>query len=129
MPKFKLTKDKGLIICFAKITGKGKPVFLRMALDTGCSKTIIPTEVAISIGVNPAYSHRTTEITTGSGTVVCPIVTIPKFSCLGYTLKKFEIVCHDLPTESPVEGLLGLNFLQSAKIILDFPKNVIEVIK
>jgi len=129
MPKFKLTTEKGLIICHAKIQGKGKPVLLKMSLDTGATRTIIPPEVVLSIGANLSRFDKTTEVTTGSGNVICPLVTIPKFSCLGFTLKKFSVACHDLPPQSPVEGLLGLNFLKHAKLIFDFPKNMLEVIK
>ena len=128
MEKFELTSQKGLIICFASISGKGKPVILRMALDTGATKTIIPLEAAMSIGINPAKSNRTTEVTTGSGIVVCPLVFISKFSCFGITRRKFEVVCHSLPFEGPVDGLLGLNFFKDTKLILDFIKNKIEVI-
>jgi len=56
-------------------------------------------------------------------------VSIPKFSCLGTTLKRFSVVCHNLPPESPVEGLIGLGFLKSAKAILDFSKNTIRTAK
>ncbi len=130
MARFELTSEKGLIICYARLTGKGEPVLLKMALDTGATTTIIPPEAALGIGINPAHSAKTIEITTGSGTVICPIVTIPKFACLGFTSKIFDVVCHALPPESPVEGLLGLNFLKkTGKVILDFKHYVIEVIE
>ena len=98
-----------------------------MALDTGTTLTVIPPEAAMNIGVNPTRSRQTTEMMTGSGIIICPIVRIPKFSCLGLTLRKFEVVCHDLPAKSPVEGLLGLNFLKNAKVLLDFRKHTVEV--
>ena len=129
MSKFKLTSEKGLIICYAKISGKGKPILLKMALDTGTTKTIIPPMAALGIGINPIHSQEITEIITGSGTEICPIVSIPKFSCLGFTVKKLDIACHALPNESPVEGLLGLDFLKVAKLTLDFPNKIIEFTK
>ncbi len=127
MAKFKFDPKKGLIICNVKISGKGKPLFLKMALDTGATKTIIPFEAAQSVGINPIHSTRSTDITTGSGTVICPVVTIPEFTCFGLTHKKLDVVCHNLPPESPVEGLLGLNFFKDARITIDFPRNTIDV--
>lgn len=127
MARFKLTSEKGLLLCFAQIYGKGKPILLKLAVDTGATKTIIPPEAVLSIGVNPARSQNTTEITTGTGTVICPVAIIPQFSCFGVTLKKLPVVCHHLPPESPVEGLLGLDFLKAAKVVLDFARNVIEI--
>src|SRR3989338_6409560 len=129
MPKFKIAPQTGLIICHVRISGRGKPVFLKMALDTGSTKTIIPPEAATAIGANPAYSRKTTEITTGSGTVICPIIRIAKFSCLGFTRRKMDVVCHNLPAESPVEGLLGLDFFKNYRIILDLRRNILEVTK
>lgn len=46
---------------------------------------------------------------------------------LGVEIKNMDIVCHDLPPQSPVEGLLGLNFLKKAKVIIDFSKNTIDL--
>lgn len=127
MARFKLTSEKGLLLCRVQIWGKGEPLLLKLAIDTGATRTIIPPEAALSIGINPARSKKTTEITTGSGTVICPVVIISKFSCFGVTLKKLSVVCHNLPPESPVEGLLGLDFLRAAKIILNFAQEVIEI--
>jgi hypothetical protein len=67
------------------------------------------------------------EVTTGSGTVICATVVIPRFSCLGASVRKFTVICHDLPSRSPVEGLLGLDFLKAAKVILDFDQNIIKI--
>ncbi|MBA7511632.1 hypothetical protein ES705_03628 [subsurface metagenome] len=44
-------------------------------------------------------------------------------------VKNMDVVCHNLPPESAVEGLLGLNFLKSAEAIIDFSKNIIETPK
>jgi len=129
MAKFNLASEKGLLICHAKILGKGKPVLMKMALDTGTTITIVPYEAVLSIGLNPADSDRTIEVTTGSGSVTRPIVTIPKFTCFGFTLKDLDVICHNLPSESPVEGLLCLNFLKTFKLILDFPKNTIQIVR
>ena len=127
MTRFNLTSEKGLLLCSAQISGKGKPVLLKLAIDTGATRTLIPFEAALSIGINPAHSQKSIEVTTGSGTVICPIVTVRKFSCLGVMLKKLPVVCHHLPPESPVEGLLGLDFLKAAKVVLDFARNIIEI--
>lgn len=98
---------------------------LKLALDTGATYTMIPVEAAIAVGCNPLKPHRKIEITTGSGVEYVSTVLVPKFKAFGVELKKMEVVCHNLPTPSPVEGLLGLNFLTRAKLIIDFSKNSI----
>ena len=98
MPQpFKNLLKNSVISLYVQLTGPRTFRIIKMALDTGASYTIIPLETAIAIGYNPALSKKHIEITTASGVVIVP--------------KNFEVICHDLPFQSPVKGLLGLNFL------------------
>ncbi|MBW1717302.1 MAG: hypothetical protein JRJ77_16020 [Deltaproteobacteria bacterium] len=38
-----------------------------------------------------------------------------------------EVLCHDLPSEAKVDGLLGLNFLRNFNIAIMFKEDVIEI--
>lgn len=127
MPEFKFDSKQSIIICHAEIVGPKIELSLKMALDTGATYTMIPIEAAVAIGCDPLRSRRKIEITTGSSIEYVPITTIPKFRAFGIELKNMEVICHNLPTQSPVEGLLGLNFLKRAKIIIDFSKNIISI--
>lgn len=98
-----------------------------MALDTGATYTIIPVESAIAIGCDPIKSHKRIEITTGSGVEYVPIVCVPRFKSLGFEVKNLDVVCHDLPTKSPIDGLLGLNFLTQFNVYLKFLEHTLEV--
>jgi predicted aspartyl protease len=130
MPKFFLDHSKGILFCRASVRDKGLPVYLKLAIDTGASYTMISNEAILSIGPNPSlHALRKIEVTTGSGIIFVPVIKIPRFRALGYEIKNLEVICHTLPPESSVEGLLGLNFLRAFKITFDFPKNTIEVIK
>lgn len=129
MSKFRLNTTEGIILCKAKVTNAKQSIFIKLAIDTGASYTMISIETALAIGINPSSSKRHIEITTANGVIFAPIIKIPSFECFGIELKNMETVCHNLPPESPVEGLLGLNFLKTAKVVLDFSRNLIEVIK
>ncbi len=98
-----------------------------MAVDTGATYTMIPIEAAIAIGCYPLSSQRKIEITTGSSIEYVPLIFVPKFRVFGIEIKNMEVVCHNLPPQSPVEGLLGLNFLKEAKVVIDFSQNIISV--
>jgi aspartyl protease family protein len=127
MPEFKLDPEQSIIICHAEIVGPRAELSLKMVLDTGATYTMIPIEAALSVGCNPLRSRRKIEITTGSGIEYVPLITVSKFKALGVEIKNMEVVCHNLPTQSPVEGLLGLNFLKKSKAIIDFSKNAIRL--
>lgn len=49
---------------------------LRLALDAGCSRTIIPFETAEAIGCDPGGSSHRTRIITGSGIEIVPVITL-----------------------------------------------------
>ena len=105
-----LLKD-GLLSFYVQIKGPKTFRIIKMAMDTGASYTIIPIETAIAIGYDPALSKKHIEITTASGVVITTIIKVESVTCLGQEVKNLEIICHDLPAQSPVKGLLGLNFL------------------
>ena len=126
MNKFKLNTASGILLCKVKISNKGQFMFIKLAIDTGASITMISIESALAIGIDPSKSERRIEITTVNGTILVPTVTIPSFTCLGIEVKNMDVICHNLPPESAVEGLLGLNFLKSAKVVMDFSKDTIE---
>jgi len=112
MPRpFKNLVKDGVISLYVQITGPRTYRIIKMALDTGASYTIIPLETAIAIGYNPVLSRKRIEITTASGVVIVPVIKIKSITCLGKEIKNIEVICHDLPSQSPVKGLLGLNFL------------------
>lgn len=129
MSKFGLDTTQGIILCKAKLANNKQCIIAKLAVDTGASFTMISIESALAIGIDPSKSMRHVEITTVNGVVFVPVIKIPSFMCFGIEFKNIEAVCHNLPPESCVEGLLGLNFLKRAKVILDFSKNIIEVIK
>ena len=129
MLKFKFDSKQSIIICHAEIASQKVELSLKMALDTGATYTMIPIEAAIAIGRNPLRSQCKIEITTGSSVEYVPVIIVPKFRAFGVEIKNMEVICHNLPHQSPVEGLLGLNFLKSAKAIIDFSKNIIETPK
>lgn len=129
MSKFRLDTTHGIILCKVKLANNKRYIIAKLAVDTGASFTMISIETALAIAIDPSKSTRHIEITTANGVVFAPIIKVQSFKCFGIEVKNMDVVCHNLPPESPVEGLLGLNFLKTAKVILDFPKNIIEIIK
>jgi len=46
---------------------------------------------------------------------------------LGKKVENCEILVHDLPETSRVDGLIWLNFLKHCKLLIDFPKGTLEL--
>lgn len=111
---------EGIISLYAKITGPKTNRTIKLALDTGASFTMIPIEIARDIGYDSALAKRRIEISTANGLIFVPVITVVKISFMGLTLKNIDVICHDLPSESPVEGLLGLNFLIHLPAFIEF---------
>lgn len=88
---------------------------------------MISTDALLEIGLDPTKAKKNVEVTTGSGVIVTPIITVPLFCSIGQEVKKLEIVCHTLPSEGVVDGLLGLNFLKNFDVYLMFRKGKMEI--
>ena len=117
-------KDQA-IICRAEVFGKNHSLTLKMIVDTGSTYTIVPKNVLSVLG--KFRIDRIVEITTGSGIERVQLITVPTFKALGFAVHHFPLIIHDLPPRSPIEGLLGLNFLKKAKVIIDFQRNRITL--
>ena len=98
------------LIVHAQLSG-AKSVVLRLLIDTGATCTMIPLKAAMATGCDPSLSTRRLPVITASAVEYPAIVTIPRLNCLGQRFVNVDVVCHDLPPQSAVDGLLGLNVL------------------
>jgi hypothetical protein len=124
---FPLDPSKPVIPVYVLLKGPRGQQFIRMALDTGATYTIAPVGAIRAIGYDPATSHDRIEFI-AAGSLECkPMVTVDAAQALGVRIPRLRVVCHDLPPQSPVRGLLGLNFLTQMSLHLDFPHHVLRV--
>ena len=101
--------------------------YLNMALDTGASTTVIPWQAAERLGLDPARSRRRVRFMTGSGMEIAPILTVPAMELLGVRVANVQVLCHDLPQRSLVDGLLGLSFLKHGCLSIDFHRGLLDL--
>ena len=97
---------------YAAVVGPKTWRSIKLVVDTGATFTMLPPDLLMDIGCNPTKSTQTIELSTANGVVVVPIVPVRALKCLGLTIKNVNVVAHHLPSESPVEGLLGLDILE-----------------
>jgi len=125
--EYPLLSEAGLLIVYARLTGPKGSRLIRLALDTGATTTMIPPHAALAIGVNPARALSFRETLTASGKELVPIVVIPQIRVFEQTFRRVTLACHELPSESPVDGLFGLDLLTRLKAMLDFRKSSIRI--
>jgi predicted aspartyl protease len=91
-----------------------------LALDTGAATTLVSWTVAVALGYDPAAGSDRLRIITGSGSEYCPRISVSRFDGLGKSVRDLQVVCRDLPPDSRVRGLLGLNFLRRFDLRINF---------
>ena len=130
MQRIRLQPVSNFILISIKAIGIDDNSFrdIEVALDTAATTTSIPIYVASALGYNVSKPKRIEEVVTGSGVEKAPIIEIKALTAIGQTIKNIEVMCHDLPPDAPVEGVLGLNFLMNFDLNISFSKGTIELI-
>ena len=127
MPEYPLVSEAGLLIVYVRVSGTKGRRLVRLALDTGATTTMIPPKAALAIGVNPAQSTSFRETLTASGKELIPLVVVPRLQVFENVFRRIAVACHELPTESPIDGLLGLDLLTRLKAVIDLRKLRIRI--
>ena len=87
-------------------------------------------QISFQLGYDPANPLLERQrIVTASGIEYAPRITVRSATAIGRKVTRLEVLCHDIPAESGVDGLLGLNFLRHFKLTLRPRKGVIELSK
>jgi predicted aspartyl protease len=84
----------------------------RMALDTGATVTMINQDILRAAGYDLDQIYDFISIVTGSRVESVKQLTIHSIRALDHVIENLPAICHDLPEESGLDGLLGLNFLR-----------------
>lgn len=127
MAKYKIDPEAPVIVLSVTMRGEEIEKKIEMALDTGATYTMIPWEVAEVLGYEPAVSKDRVSMVTASGVERAPLITLKSISVLGKDADNVQTVVHNLPEKSYVDGLLGLSFLKSFKLSLDFRNGILEL--
>ena len=126
----KFDASANIILVNVELTNfdESETILLPVVLDTGATFTIIPWDIAVDLGYDPASLERRQRIFTGSGVEFCPVVTLKKMTSLGMAVQDIDVLCHDLPEGSCVDGLLGLNFLMMFDFEIKYSQGTIQLI-
>ena len=97
------------------------------ALDTGASRTFISVRLAESLGLEHKHASKRARITTVSGIENPAILAVQSVEALGLRRENLEVLCHPLPAESMIDGLLGMDFFDGCRLTINFREHSITV--
>lgn len=129
MARIPFNTSLGLIILSLKVEGVNPDNFrnLLVALDTGASTTSIPTKIALDLGYDLSNPKEEEEIITGSGIEHMKRITVRELTAIGETVENIDVLCHDLPADAIIDGVLGLNFLAHFDVNISFSTGTLEL--
>jgi len=117
----------GLIIIPTRVSGPTRDTIVRLALDTGATGTAVSLDIMVLLGYDPAAAPDRRQVTTGSGIMFVPRLIVDKIAALGQERHQFPILCHTLPPTATVDGVLGLDFFRTRKLLIDFQLGVVTL--
>ena len=110
----------GLIVIPTRLWGPSGDVVVRLALDTGATKTLVNWDPITFVGYDPAAVGARVEVTTGSGVEFVPEISVQRVQALQQERLDFGVLCHTLPPSATVDGVLGLDFMRGQRLTVDF---------
>lgn len=117
---FSFDPEDGLVVVNVELKGPSGSAVLRLALDTGATRTLVNAALLMSIGYDPAASSDRYEMTTGSGVEYVPQIIVSEVKALGQKRSDFAVWCHTLPPSTGVDGVLGVDFFRRRILKIDF---------
>jgi len=121
---FPFDAGQGLVIIRAELWGPSGSAVLRLALDSGATRTVINVALLVALGYDPALARDRVQVTTGSGVEFTPQVLLEKIAALGKIRTDFPVLTHTLPPsagERRSGWTIGAGFLARTPIIDRFP--------
>jgi predicted aspartyl protease len=109
-----------LVVVAAKIWGPLGSVNIQLAVDTGATATIIRASRLELIGYDPTSATSFTRVAMGSGIERVPVIVLERIEALEQEHAAMSVLCHSLPPEVVVDGLLGLDFFRGLSLQIDF---------
>lgn len=98
-----------------------------LIVDTGATYTVISYELAGELQIDVSEDTPVTQLQTANGVITAPVVELESVDVGGMKLDRVKAAVHDLPTATPVGGLLGLNFLQHFRVDIDTTKRILSL--
>ncbi|MBN1045015.1 hypothetical protein DVW08_06460 [Clostridium botulinum] len=117
----KIQLKDGLLYTFIKLMHEGECIVVEnVIIDTGAFHTIISTDFLDELGAKFADDDKLIEASGyGGGSSYAVRKRIDGIACDNMELKDFKIYFGEIDPNERVNGLLGLDFLMKAELVID----------
>lgn len=124
--KIEMIDNLPFVSASLKFNGKQK-IFNYLLLDTGCSSTILDTDLAEGMDLLIDLENATTRKMYGiGGTEICIEQKISDLTIDEYRLHDFTLQLGDVNNMYGFEGIIGNDFLMLNKLVVDFNRMVVR---
>ena len=110
-----------------RLFGPATDARVRLALDTGATYTMVSRETMIELGYDLDTAGSVMPLITASGTEMASVINLERIAALEQERQDFPVLCHTLPSGSPIDGLLGLDFFRGQKLTVDFRAGLVTL--
>ncbi|WP_047154987.1 retropepsin-like aspartic protease [Aneurinibacillus tyrosinisolvens] len=118
--KFEMDDHLPLVSVEIQYNGK-KMTFSNILLDTGCSSTILDTDLCEDIGLMLDLENAITRKMYGiGGTEICIEQKVSGMTIDKFQLNEFTIQLGDVREMHGFDGIIGSDFFLANKLIIDF---------
>ena len=97
-------RKRGLVIVPVELFGPSGSAVVRLALDTGASRTLVNVAFLVNIGYDPSLEPERVQLTTGSGVEFAPLVKLRRVAALGQEPLDLPVLAHTLPPTAGIDG-------------------------
>jgi predicted aspartyl protease len=107
------------LVVRTKLQSKSHTVFEDAIIDTGAAFTVIPTETADFLELEADNQLPKVTLVTASGVIETSVRVLDRLEAAGLETGPLQVVVHKIPDPAPIKVLLGMNFIERTKLIVD----------
>lgn len=111
--------QEGRLISRVKLEGKKFSIFEDALIDTGSAFTVIPPEIADFLELETNRECPKAQLVTASGLIEPSLKILEKLEAENIIVERLPVVIHEIPDPAPIKVLLGMNFIDKVKLIVD----------
>ena len=124
---FAFDARQGLILVKVEVSGPLQTAILRLALDTGATRTVLDASAITTIGYDCGPAAKHTSLTTGSGVETVADVEVARLNALGMQVAPMQVLAHPFPPSAKIDGVLGLDFFRGKILSIDLQRGRIDL--